>query len=418
MKVPKAAIKGNDQSVNIMSIIIGGKYLTVDSADDITKRLADRLNIIRFLAICSIIWGHSTFLIEHQIFTNTFDQYLQSALIQCGKIGTIFFFMISGFFLAGQIQRFNLLSYLKYRLSSLIVPWLIFISAAALIQTGQTLAVVSPHSITLTYVIKVIADYYIGVIFYGAYWFIPVSIFSSLIFIQFKKHANSMWVGASLAAITLFYSINLHYSWISTNHTKAFLGYSFFIWLGIQVKNNIHKVASAINKFNWYVLIPLATVFFIAACAEGFKLKGCVCTDAYASIRITNILLCAVLFLMMLKSTRMGSIDKLDPKGKVYAMYLLHSVIIICLFPILKYDIVKYHLFNNLPKLLIVQFAFFATILLVTYSVVSLLKRSVFSVVIGSKPVIFKTIKPKASKVDKDNYEELVFFRVFPTTLV
>jgi len=204
MKVPKAAIKGNDQSVNIMSIIIGGKYLTVDSADDITKRLADRLNIIRFLAICSIIWGHSTFLIEHQIFTNTFDQYLQSALIQCGKIGTIFFFMISGFFLAGQIQRFNLLSYLKYRLSSLIVPWLIFISAAALIQTGQTLAVVSPHSITLTYVIKVIADYYIGVIFYGAYWFIPVSIFSSLIFIQFKKHANSMWVGASLAAITLF----------------------------------------------------------------------------------------------------------------------------------------------------------------------------------------------------------------------
>lgn len=372
---PATASQGND----------GSSPAAVDLNDIRAKHWANRMNIIRFLAIASIVWGHSAFILEKEVLKGHNDQYLQSFLLQSGKIGTILFFLISGFFLAGQINRFNAIGYLRYRLFSLIIPWFIFLSIATFIQTAQTLVVEKTLLATLYNIVIDAKDYYKGGIIHGAYWFIPLSIFSSMVLITLKKHVNKIGLGVFFGAVTFFYGVNLHYSWVSTMHSKAFLGYAFFMWLGVWIKNNLKYVDDLVNKLSWKLLLPVAILLFALACLEGFTLHGTICEDPYASIRFTNALFCITLFIALAKTNRMQWINKLNPQGNVYGIYLVHCVIIIALFPVFKEGIIHYNLLANLPKLVLIEILFYLFVMAISYGIVVLLKRSSLAFVIGRK---------------------------------
>jgi len=118
----------------------------------------------------------------------------------------------------------------------------------------------------------------------------------------YKKVINTRVFAAVLALITFFYSVNLYYAWVSVNHTKSLLGYTFFMWLGVQLRQHIFYVHSVIARISWQGLIAALLTTFALSCAEALHLSTIGCKDAYASIRITNIGLSIVLLIIFLKS--------------------------------------------------------------------------------------------------------------------
>ncbi|MGZ3754448.1 MAG: acyltransferase family protein [Mucilaginibacter sp.] len=297
--------------------------------DNKAKKDFKVIDTIRFLAICSIVWGHCNLGFETANFRPASSLIIQSIALQTGRIGTIIFFLISGFLIGPKIQSYTPFIFLKHRFKSTILPWLIFVILFSMIVLANSPTLKQAflnrdfHKVLLINSNVVMAS-----VFYFAYWFIVVFIISALVLIAFKRNLNNGWFGAALALITLFYSINLHYGWVSVHHTKAFLGYAFFMWLGIQLNRYYQLFVRLLHNTSWHLLIVLFAVSFLFACYEGFYLSKTGCADPYASIRLSNIFNSLIAFACLFKIGNIGWINRLEPRRVVYGVYLLHNILI------------------------------------------------------------------------------------------
>jgi len=213
-------------------------------------------------------------------------------------------------------------------------------------------------------------------VFHGAYWFIPVTIVIVFVLILFKNHLDKLWFAIALASISLFYNVNLYHRWIPTDHAKAFLSYTFFMWLGIQIKRHIHQLKRIIDKLSWPVLLGMMVLTFAISCWEGLILIKIGCTDPYASLRWSNSAISILLFLSVLKSGKMKRVRRLKPQRYVYGVYLVHSIIGSELSPAYNRYILQHKLFNNFPGLILAQSLFFLAVLSLSYIAVMVVMRS------------------------------------------
>ncbi|OCX52555.1 hypothetical protein BEL04_13970 [Mucilaginibacter sp. PPCGB 2223] len=287
------------------------------------------IDTIRFIAMCSIVWGHCNLGSETTTYHSLADAVLQSVVLQMGKIGTIIFFLISGFLIAPKIEHYTPLKFLRLRFKSTILPWLVFVVIFILLNLVNSPALKSAMRYgDLKQVLLINADIAKNSIFYFAYWFIVVFVISAVTLILLKKYANTLRMGLILGMLTLFYSVNLHYGWISVHHTKAFLGYAFFMWLGMQISRHDQKFIYLLNGTPWFMLIGGFTVSIFIACLEGFHLSRTGCADPYASIRLSNIICSLVAFGCLFKLGELSWVNKLEPRRLVYGIYLVHSILI------------------------------------------------------------------------------------------
>jgi len=336
-----------------------------DNVLSLSKHFEERMEVIRFFAMASIVWGHCLFSIEKRVFNNLNDQIVQSVMLQFGRMGTIMFFIISGYFISGKINKFTITGYLRYRAFSLILPWFIFLvllMAVQLVQMGF-FNNISHQNISST--ISICYQVMVGNIFHSAYWFVPVAIISALILIVFKKYSHKLWFGLLLAAITLFYSVNLHCGWISANHTKAVLGYTFFMWLGIQLKLHAQLVQQNFEKLSSVLLVIIVLVLFVASCTEGMHLSNIHSEDPYASVRISNSLLSIVLFTLFLKTNFLNSITNLKPQRYTFGVYLVHCIVILFATPFTR-NYVDYTV-GNVVYYVSIELAFFISVFTISY---------------------------------------------------
>lgn len=346
---------------------------------------AQRMNIIRFVAICSIVWGHSIYGLEQKSFSLLHGQVVQSILMQFGRIGTASFFLVTGFFISNKISQFTPLQYLRYRLHSVIIPWLVFLILYVFIQTIHTLSLKDLSDGKPIEHLKTIYELFKMFIFHGPFWFVPVSLLSSIILIIFKKSINTTWLGGTLLLITLFYGINLYYGWITVNHTRAFLGYTFFMWFGIQMKQHLYKFDAVIRRASWSSIITASLVFFCIACWESIKLQNTGCADPFGSIRISNVILSLLLFFALLKTKKMNWVNSLKPQENVYGIYLAHSVIITELLPITNSIVNYFDLYHHLEAFFLVQTVIYTVIITITYCIVIVMKKSPLYFMVGRK---------------------------------
>lgn len=343
---------------------------------------AEKLTILRFIAICSTVWGHSLLGWDTLKLTGKLN-YLQTIVLQLGRLGTIIFFIISGYFLSNRIKQYTITSYLKHRFKSVIFPWLIFVLLCVMLQLlliyapGQLIN--TPFKKSLPVIITLLSSS----IFYAAYWFIPVSIFSACVLVLFKKHIQSRALGIVLGLVTLFYCINLYCGWIDANHTKSLAGYIFFMWLGTWVGRNINAVNAFTSKLNWYYVVAVLLILFAGSCNEAVLLRSIGCKDPFASIRFSNILLSCAIFLAFLKFKSIYQIKKLKPEKYVYGIYLVHSIILLEITPIILRALHKYNITHNIFWFLIVQVCFAAIIILISYVISALIKNSRLHFLIG-----------------------------------
>ena len=350
-----------------------------------SSRYSEKINIIKFVAISSVIWGHCLSGLQGKVYYTLELQLIQSIFIEIGRIGTILFFLISGIVISDKITQLSWLGFIKYRLNSLIIPWLLFLCLLVLIQmlAGGTFTLLAQQQFVPFF--QVTGAFFKGAIFHAAYWFVPVTIVSTIILILSKKYIQQFSFGLILAGITLFYGINLYFAWIPTNHTKAFIGYTFFLWLGMQIRKHLGAITVFLDKVSWLILLTCFTILFGIACMEGMILTSIGCEDAYASIRITNVLLSILVFLAFLKSNRWQRVKYLKPQNYSFGIYLIHSLIIIGLAPIVADLITKYDLQSQITYLELTQVLFFSGVLILYYIIVALIKRSRYRFILGGR---------------------------------
>lgn len=342
------------------------------------------IDTLRFISICLIVWGHCGLGIEGEVFHSTAASAIQSFAIQLGKIGTIIFFLISGFLLGPKIQSFTVAGFFKSRLKSTIIPWLIFVLLFGLINITESNGLFNAISErNFTGVFSIVFAAFKNIIFYVAYWFIVVFFISVTVLILFKKYINTTWIGVSLGLITLFYCINLHYGFISAHHTKAFLGYAFFVWAGIQISRNYEKFSLLLKKTSWWFLITMIILTFVIACYEGMALTKIHCVDPYASIRFSNVLNTLFIFIALFKMGHVVLINKLNPRRNVYGIYLLHNVLLL-----IQGNILKLHgnlMPNNIISFLNMGLLNFAVIIGLSLLLVATFKE------LQANPAIFRS---------------------------
>jgi len=332
--------------------------------DQIISNELHTIDTIRFLAMCSVVWGHCNMGLETNTYSETYDIIARSVILQIGKIGTILFFLISGYLMGPKIHQYTIRGFLKTRLSSTVLPWFLSLSVFCLLTLIN-----EPHFAgalgngDLKQASLMISMIFKNSVFHFAYWFIIVFLISSVLLVSLKKYVLKPWLGMLLAAITLFYCVNLHYAWISTYHTKAFLGYAFFMWLGVQLKANHKRSIAFLENTSWGLLIAAFILSFIFSCAEGIILSKGNCADPYASIRISNIINSLISFACLFKLGKIKMIGKLEPRKNAYRIYLLHSILIYVV-TILYYNYLpQAHINPSISRLFLVEILVFALIL-------------------------------------------------------
>lgn len=266
---------------------------------------------------------------------------------------------------------------------TLILPWVIFLLLFVIIEVFHAITIDQILHGSLRQTLAVAYTLGVSFIFHSAYWFIPMSIISALALIILKKMVNNVWFGVLLALVTFFYCVNLYGGWVAVNHTKAVLGYTFFMWLGVQLKVNLPKIKSAIDNMFWPVLLPTLLLGFVIACNEGRSLMHLGSADAYASIRLSNVFVSIIIFISLLKSDSLAWVNNLNPRKYVFGLYLVHCIIISQLAPIVKLFMPAAYLHTHIVNSVLIQFLFFGFILAISYLVVTVIKRSRLSFIIG-----------------------------------
>jgi len=287
------------------------------------------ISSIRIFAICSILWGHCSLGLEIAAPQNNFDIIFQSFAIQLGKMGTILFFMISGILIQPKISSYTVSGFLRHRFFSTILPWVIFVFLlATVIILNDVPSKLIMKNGTLWEQGHLVYEILKNVVLYSAYWFILVFIISLITLIFFKKYVFNLKMGIILGLASLFYGINLHYGWISVHHTKAFVGYVFFVWLGIHISKHYSWFIMRVAKTSWAILLPVLAITIVVASMEGAGLTKIGCKDPYASIRLSNVIATLMFFVCLFKVGKIETINRLVPDKIVYGVYLLHSILL------------------------------------------------------------------------------------------
>lgn len=358
-------------------------YLSISKT--YTTTFTEKLGIIRFVSMCSIVWGHCLLNWESAHFTSSEFQYYQVFFLQLGKIGTINFFTITGFFMADKIQSFTVVGYLKHRFLPLILPWLIFLSFFVLIEFFKTITIHEILQSSFKSNIRIFLILTRSFIFNSAYWFIPMSLLSAIFLILFKRHISKVWFAVLVGGITLFYCINLYFGWLPASHTKAVLGYTVFIWLGLQLKMHLNLVKKIIIKIDWLPLIVAILTVFILTCIEGLHLSYLGSADSFASIRLSNCVLSMLLFLSLLKSEKINWMNYFNPRKYCFGIYLIHCIVIAQVSPIISRFIVEGDILNSLFYSLLLRFSFFVFVLLSSFLFVTLINKFGLKFILGSR---------------------------------
>lgn len=345
-----------------------------------------QIDTIRFITIFFIIWGHSLFSQWGGDFPSDFKtDYFKIITLQLGKISTPIFFVVAGFLLRPKLKHYNLRSYFADRGPKIYIPWILFIAIFFFLQFFQEvkwIEIFVSHDFK-----KLISMAYIilnGLLLYTTYWFITTYLVSITLIVVFKNYAEKWWFGVILTIFFLFYAVNLYYQWVAANHAKAILGYAFFVWLGIIISKHFKTFSYYLHKLPWFVIIISMLGFFYVACYEGVYLSKIGSIDPYSSNRISNGIFSMIFFIAMMKFGPISIINKLNPRKTVYGIFLIHNLIIFQLTVWSSMFDLNY-LIPNLLLLFLCQIAFCLFIVFISYGIVTWMKDTKLSWLIGLK---------------------------------
>jgi len=339
------------------------------------------IDSVRFISICSIIWGHCLLGWQKRDFAGFEDSFVYSCVLQLGKLGTINFFLISGFLLADKLNVYSVGEYFKKRLRTTYLPFLFFIYLFGVYRLKLAVDIMAEGDFTeaLNHLYMVL----IGALFYSSYWFIPVFFISTSVIIAFKQFVSKAWFGLLLAFISLVYCMNLHEHWFAVSHAKALFGYTFFIWLGVYINRNIHRIKIILKQTPWFIVNLVLVGTFFLACYEGHVLLERGSIDPFSSLRFSNALFGISFFFFLVKLGKISFFKRFNPQQNVFGIFLIQNILVFELMAFLNPYADKAFVGFNVGTLLIIQCAFFVMVFYINYFLANKLTHSPLSWIVG-----------------------------------
>jgi hypothetical protein len=288
------------------------------------------VDLIRFLSTLGIVFIHAEFFLTnnevaffHKV--NHIEYYF--AMRQVFKFATICYFLIAGFLLAGKIEKNERFNYFMRRLRVIAKPYLF---AILLFAVGFILHSYAGQKITLAFMFETFKY----IVCYTSFWYVPNYLICLSIIIIFSKYTRSVYFGAALFLMTLWYTYFTVYSTLHTSsHTTALLGFVFYMWLGMYIKRN--DLVSKIQQINLGLLIGTVILIFIISNYETWYLFHFTHTqDSLNTLRVSNQLYSVAIFALLIRvCNRTPNFGIFRPKQETYGIYLYHCFFIFFIIP-------------------------------------------------------------------------------------
>ncbi|MDB5117405.1 MAG: hypothetical protein JWQ79_2897 [Mucilaginibacter sp.] len=354
--------------------------------DTHAKRNYDFVDTIRCIAMILIVADHCFYFEPEDFHPKGLAELLYNSTIEFSKLGTVSFFLLSGFLIGEKFTEYTPLQYLKRRFNNTIWPWLVWSLLYIFIYNF--------HLITDTFVLFKPGTSGAGTIYslldfakitylYSIYWFIPNFLFCIVLLLVFKKYLYSYVLGAALLCCTLLYSANIYFLWIIPNHTTAIFGFVFFLWLGAQLNKNWGQVNKWLGRTPTPVWCLLAIITFGMSLFEIGLLKSRHSTEPFNTLSLSNVLCSLACFFLLVKMGDFKLIKKLKPRETTYGVYLIHYILV----STLLLDIFwPYHIqLDSLSPLMVLayQLTRFLIVYGITIGLVMLINKTKFKWVIG-----------------------------------
>ncbi len=327
---------------------------------------------------CSVLWN--------DVYSNIGDRLIQASVMQFFKFATIAFFLIGGFLINYKFSEYTPLEYIKNRFKNTIGPWVFWIAVLIILNCIHAYFMYikfgGAQVVDGNFIVKQLNT----IIFYSSFWFILNFLICISILLIFKKYLYKLWFGLILGMISLFYSLNLYYGWIVTEHSTALFGFVFYLWLGVYMNKYYDKISVFINKVSWFWLIIINLAFFALADIEILQLMERGSKDAFNTLRVTNIMYSLSMFVLLLKIGPLKGLQTiLMPRKTTFGIYLLHQILIIRLLSEIfrpgKFNVAEMNVLEAIGYTLIR----FLVIYFLSFLIVSVILKTKFRWAIGSK---------------------------------
>lgn len=358
-------------------------------AEASVKKNFDFVDTIRCISMIGIVFEHCT-VVGDPHYAAFSTSMMQASVMQFFKFATIAFFLIAGFLINHKFTEYTPLEYIKNRFKNTIGPWAFWLNVLILLNVGSLLYKYfiiyhGDYSMPDNFLTYILGQYHY-VIFITSFWFILNFLICISILLIFKRYIYNLHFGGILGLISLFYSVNLYYRWITTTHSTALFGFVFYLWLGAYVNKYYSEVSRFIERKSIWWFIGITGLFFLLCDLETVHLKDLGNEDAYNTLRITNILYSLSFFALLLKIGPISSINKyIQPRKTTFGIYLLHQILITHLlteiFRPFRLDLATL----TLAETTVYSIARFLTAYLLSLLLVAVISRTKFKWSIGVK---------------------------------
>jgi hypothetical protein len=254
-------------------------------------------------------------------------------MLQPFKFGTIGFFLISGFLMGEGLSRSSSTAYLARRLKKVFAPWLVWVALyVGLLLTHRILA--GRLSIDSLRHYRMLGELLQIALFDTAYWFVPNLMLAIGVLLLCRRFLYDPRLGCALLGLSLFYGVNAYSQWIPIqNHSEAFLGFAFYLWLGAWTAKHFAAFMAWIARIPLLALLVLAVLTGLAAFGEAEVLSE---RGAMNTLRISNQIY-SVLAVLAIFKARGGLWPRaLNVRASTFGIYLTHSVVLALLINLSK----------------------------------------------------------------------------------
>ncbi len=244
------------------------------------------------------------------------------------KFGTIAFFLISGFLLGDRLRTCDPITYLSRRLKRIFVPWTCWF---LLFFAMHLFAFHKSNGIPVTMTMAE-AKIVWGRISYcmvdTAYWFVPNLMLGLCVLLVFRRSLYSLWLGAGLLAIDLFYVANMYEEWMPSKHTEAFLGFVFYLWLGSYVSGHLERLKRWLAGLSMYALAGLTALAALVAYGEAQVLFHRGSLDPLNTLRLSNQVFSVLVVLLLVKIGGKTWPSFVHVRRETFGIYLCHTIVV------------------------------------------------------------------------------------------
>jgi fucose 4-O-acetylase-like acetyltransferase len=232
---------------------------------------------------------------------------------------------VSGFLLSAALDRYSSREYLNKRVKNILKPYVLFATLFLLLDSAG--AFFGQQKISDVMELPAfIASKVINTLFFTSYWFIFNYFISVMILLILRKYLYERWFGIVLFSCTMVYAVNVHFEVFIPHHTAAFVGFTFFLWLGANVRRREAEFWRFMETTPYWKFFAAVAVALGANLYETFYLLGKGATVVDSSLKFSNIIYCLTVVMLLCKVGRNVKFQFLNPRDETYPLYLIHPI--------------------------------------------------------------------------------------------